>query len=157
MNKDYKIAFIILFLIGSLLFARERTMIANSIEAHENYLKEENDKKNEINNLLQANTKKIENIDSKVNSYLDQFKKIELKTFENKDIDSLSNYFLEVIIAKSLDSTEAVNDKDNFILNKLTEKNTLIVFKDEIEVDEKFNLLNNFEGALNGKDRKSVV
>ncbi len=149
MTKDYKIAFIVLFIIGSLLFARERTMIANSIEEHENYLKEENDKKNEINNLLQANTKKIENIDSKVNSYLDQFKKIELKTFENKDIDSLSNYFLEVIIAKSLDSAKAVNDKDTFILNKLTEKNTLVVFKDEIEVDEKFNLLNNFEGALN--------
>ena len=49
MTKDYKIAFIVLFIIGSLLFARERTMIANSIEEHENYLKEENDKKNEIN------------------------------------------------------------------------------------------------------------
>ena len=150
MNKDYKIAFIILFIIGSLLFARERTMIANSIEAHENYIKEENEKKNEINNLLQATTKNLDNIDSKVNLYLDQFKKIDSKTIENKDIDSLSKYFFTVMIAKSIDSAKAVKDKDNFILNKLKEENTLVVLKDEIEVDEKFNLLNNFEGALNG-------
>ena len=149
MNKDSKIAFIILFIIGSLLFARERTMIANSIEAHENYVKEENDKKNEINTLLQANTKKIETIDSKVNSYLEQFKKIELKTFENNDIDSLSSNFLEIIIAKNIDSTKAVQEKDTFILNKLTEKNTLVIFKDEIAQEEKFNLLTNLEGAVN--------
>ena len=150
MREDFNKALIVVVLIGTFLFARERNMISNEIERQENYEKEENENKTELNNLFNSCEKDLKNIDLKVNSFLDKFKKIEVKIINNYVKDSLTTYFFDAIIATKIDSSQREKEKNNFILNKLTKNNTLIVLKDQIKEQEKFNLSENFKETLKG-------